>query len=241
MTDFTYEGHELEDFARAANWKAYWMRLVRECLRGAVLEVGAGIGSNTLLLRSPDHRDWVCLEPDARSADTLRRRVQDASLAESVAVITGNIHDLDRTRLFDAILYADVLEHIEYDASELRRANMHLAPGGRLIVLAPAHQYLYSPFDAAIGHFRRYDAGMIRAFELPGLVLEHVRYLDSAGLLASLGNRLFLRQSLPTERQIACWDGCLVPCSRVVDLLFGYRAGKSLLAVWKKEDVSRQI
>ena len=235
MTEFAYAGQELDRFARAANWKAYWMRHVREYLRGAVLEVGAGIGSNTLLLCSSEHRDWVCLEPDNRSAGTLRERLSDSSLAESVTVVTGTTADLDPACVFDAILYIDVLEHIDDDAGELRRACAHLAPDGRLIVLAPAHQYLYSPFDASIGHYRRYNAGMVRGFDLPGLELERTRYLDSAGLLASLGNRVLLRQSLPTPRQIAFWDRVLVPCSRILDPVLRYRCGKSLLSVWRKD------
>jgi len=236
VSDFRYEGGELDDFARAANWKRYWMGHAHDYLHGSVLEAGAGIGSNTLQLCTSDRREWVCLEPDSRSADILRQRLAESSLATAVAVIRGTIEDLDPDTRFDAILYVDVLEHIEDDAGELRRASGHVAPGGRLIVLAPAHQFLYSPFDASIGHHRRYDAAMMRAFQLPGLKLERLRYLDAAGMLASLANRVLLHQTLPTQRQISFWDQILVPCSRVLDPVFGYRLGKSLLAVWRKED-----
>ena len=58
---------------------------------------------------------------------------------------------------FDTILYVDVLEHIADDAAELARARRLLTPEGNLVVLAPAHQSLFSPFDAAVGHYRRYD------------------------------------------------------------------------------------
>jgi hypothetical protein len=59
-------------------------------------------------------------------------------------------------------------------------------------------------------------------------------YLDSAGLLASLGNRLFLSQSMPGPGQIAFWDKVLVRCSRVVDPLLCYSLGKSVLCVWER-------
>ena len=42
---------------------------------------------------------------------------------------------------FDAILYIDVLEHIEDDRAEMARAAARLKPGGALIVLAPAHPF----------------------------------------------------------------------------------------------------
>ena len=59
-------------------------------------------------------------------------------------------------------------------------------------------------------------------------------YLDAVGLLASLCNRLLLRQQMPTSRQIQVWDRFLVPLSRWVDPLLGYRLGKSIVGVWRK-------
>ena len=38
-----YEGTELELFQAAANWKAYWSDKVAPYVRGAALEVGAGL------------------------------------------------------------------------------------------------------------------------------------------------------------------------------------------------------
>jgi hypothetical protein len=58
--------------------------------------------------------------------------------------------------------------------------------------------------------------------------------LDSAGLLASLGNRLLLRQSMPSEAQIQAWDSLLVPPSRILDRLTLGRVGKSVLGVWSR-------
>jgi hypothetical protein len=63
-----------------------------------------------------------------------------------------------------------------------------------------------------------------------------VNYLDSFGALASVGNRLLLRQSMPTLDQILLWDRRLVPISTIFDPILGYRAGKSILGIWKKTD-----
>ena len=49
MNEFKYCGSELELFAAARNWKGYWSQQVKPFLRGDILEVGAGIGSNTIL------------------------------------------------------------------------------------------------------------------------------------------------------------------------------------------------
>jgi hypothetical protein len=105
-----------------------------------------------------------------------------------------------------------------------------------VVVLAPAHQSLYSPFDRAIGHFRRYDRASLAAAAEPvrELALERLFYLDGAGLIASLANRVLLRQSSPSLAQIRTWDRVLVPASRVLDVLAFHRIGKSIVGVWRR-------
>ena len=146
----------------------------------------------------------------------------------------GTVVDLGPER-FDTLIYIDVLEHIQDDAAELRMAAERLEPGGRLIVLSPAHQFLYSPFDQAIGHYRRYNRGMLEALTPGNCRLERCLYMDSAGLLLSLGNRVLLRQSMPSLEQILFWDRRVIPISKVLDRLTGFRLGKSILAIWKRK------
>jgi SAM-dependent methyltransferase len=240
MSDFAYVGSELELFAEVHHWKSYWSKHLRPFISGDVLEVGAGIGANTLLLdRAVDRAQWLCLEPDPRLAAELLRNLQDTDLPKKDSprkyeVVGGTIQDLEAGRLFDTIVYVDVLEHIENDSAELRAAASRLRPGGCVLVLSPAHQSLFTPFDAAIGHYRRYDKSMLRACSPPGLRLEQLKYLDCVGLLASTANRLFLRQSMPTKAQLRIWDSWMVPVSTVLDKLLCYSLGKSIIGVWRK-------
>lgn len=230
-TAFKYVGSELDLFARASNWKRYWSGHVRPYVRGRILEIGAGIGANTVeLARAGD--DWTCLEPDAALAARLERRLAAAGLP--FRAIRGTTADIDAGDRYDCAIYIDVLEHIEDDRAELARAAALLRPGGRVIVLAPAHQFLFSPFDASIGHFRRYSRATLLAAAPPDLALERAFYLDAAGALASAVNRLALRQSMPTAGQISFWDGVLVRASRLLDPVLGYRVGKSVVGVWRK-------
>jgi SAM-dependent methyltransferase len=229
MPEISYVGSELEIFAHASNWKNYVRSQIEEYLTGSVLEVGAGIGSNTLAHLPGPHKRWVCLEPDSQLAACIRRN----PALTSCQVIVGTIADLSAAERFDAVLYMDVLEHIADDAVELRRSAEHLTPGGRLIVIAPAHEWLFSPFDHAIGHYRRYNAATLRDIGPPGMPLEVLRYLDAAGMCASLGNRLFLSSAAPTIGQIRAWDRFFVPLSRKIDSLLAYKIGRSVMAVWK--------
>ncbi len=228
MSQHAYVGSELDLFAKAVRWKAYWRTEILPYVRGSVLEVGAGNGNNTRWLADSPVERWVCIEPDPQLCDQLR------ATPRAPDVLGGTLEDLSETERFDSILYLDVLEHIAEDRSELQRAASHLKPGGHLIVLSPAHQWLYSPFDRAIGHHRRYSERSLRACGPEQLSLVTIRYLDAAGLIASLGNRLFLKQSMPTEGQLRFWDSWLVPVSCRVDWLLGHHVGKSILAVWRK-------
>jgi 2-polyprenyl-3-methyl-5-hydroxy-6-metoxy-1,4-benzoquinol methylase len=230
MSEFAYAGSELHIFEHARRWKAYFTAVLAPWLGGEILVVGAGIGANTQFLEAYGER-WTCLEPDRQLLEELVRRLPRHERRE---LILGTLEKVGATRRFDAIVYVDVLEHIEDDSGELRRAAAHLNPGGRLIVLSPAHGWLYSPFDRKIGHYRRYTKAALRAVAPAGLREEALRYLDSAGLLASAANQLLLRSEMPTLKQIQTWDRWLVPVSRRLDRVFRYSLGKSVIAVWSK-------
>ena len=62
-----------------------------------------------------------------------------------------------------------------------------------------------------------------------------IYYLDSVGLIASATNRFLLHQKMPTPWQIEIWDRLLIPISRILDRVIGYRFGKSIVAVWHKQ------
>lgn len=228
---FEYVGCELDLFAKAVNWKRYWRSCIEPYVGGDVLEVGAGIGANTRILSDLPHRSWTCLEPDR----TLVSRIE---MGPGYCARLGTTCQLTPSDRFDSILYVDVLEHIEDDRAELDRAAAHLNPGGHVVVLAPAHQFLYTPFDRAVGHFRRYSRSMLRAAAPPRLHEVKVVYMDSVGMLASAANRFLLGQSMPNENQILTWDRLMVPLSRGLDPLLLNRVGKSVIGVWRRGGAS---
>jgi SAM-dependent methyltransferase len=239
MADYAYPGAELELFAGATRWKRYLRARIAPFLRGDVLEVGAGIGGTTDFLLSGTAKTWTCLEPDADLHARLAGAVPVYAAREKVpaSALRGVVSDLPASSSFDCVLYVDVLEHIDDDRAELARAAARTRAGGTIVVMSPAHQWLYSPFDEHVGHCRRYDKQRLLEIAPGATPVERVCYLDAAGLLASLANRWLLRASLPTAGQINTWDKLLVPCSRVLDPLLAYRAGKSVLAVYRKQPV----
>jgi 2-polyprenyl-3-methyl-5-hydroxy-6-metoxy-1,4-benzoquinol methylase len=229
-----YIGNELELFKEAHNWKNYYAGFFRQYLTGDVLEVGAGIGETTHSLCDGSQRSWLCLEPDENLTKIIEQKKQAGYLPSLIDVRTGFIDDIDTARQFDAIIYIDVIEHIENDAEELLKAYKCLKPGGKLIILVPAHNFLFTAFDKAIGHFRRYNKQMLRHAAPKSLQLVKLVYLDSVGLTASLANKYFLKQSQPKLKQVKMWDNVMVPLSRITDKIVFNRLGKSVLGIWQK-------
>jgi SAM-dependent methyltransferase len=224
----------LEVFTQAPNWRKYCAGHLAPFVRGDVLEVGAGLGASTFGLAALPRRSWTCLEPDRALAAETEREIAKNGHSLKARVVVGTIEDLPRDQRFDAVIYLDVLEHIQDDARELRTASSHLKAGGTIVVLSPAHQWLFSPFDRALGHLRRYDRRSLREIAPAGLVCERLIYLDSISLIVFGLNRLILRQRMPTQRQVQLWDRILVLLSRVLDPLLRYCVGKTVLAVLRR-------
>ena len=235
MTEaYHYVGDELDLFAAATRWKGYFRQRIAPYLGAEVLEVGAGLGGTTRALCRGDERRWVCLEPDPRLAARLECEREAGRLPTRCEVVVGTLDDRLLDDQFDTVLCMDVLEHIEADAAEMNQAARRGLPGGQVVALSPAHQWLYTPFDRSIGHCRRYTRRTLKGLTPAGLDLVWLGYLDSVGFFASLANKVLLRQAMPTPAQIRVWDRVLVRASEWVDPALGFRAGKSVLGVWRR-------
>lgn len=228
-----YIGNELEIFEHARNWKAYYGSFIKPKLGKQVAEIGAGLGGTTTALCDGTQESWLCVEPDGELTNEIERKINDGVLPTICKSFTGYSSDVEKQ--VDSILYIDVIEHIEDDSAELLQAANLLRTGGYLFVIVPAHQSLYSPFDKLIGHFRRYSRERLKAAVPASMQIETAYYLDSAGYFASLVNKLFLKQSMPTLKQVRFWDRVIVPVSRVTDRLLGYNFGKSVLLIARKK------
>lgn len=96
--------------------------------------------------------------------------------------LPGNLYVYDifskqttMTDKYDLLVMLDVLEHIEAEIEFLQAVRDHLKPGGWLIIGVPMRQHLYSPYDEADGHYRRYSSHYLRAVvRNAGLQIEQV-------------------------------------------------------------------
>ena len=171
---------EASDCDNLSNYTRLQTEWILPYIGRRVLEVGAGGGRLTSTLHAQVKFDrYVAVEP----SPVLLKQFQ--SRCPGVEVNQTRIEDLPAqySSEFDTILLVHVLEHIEEDLEFLRRLCRFLKPGGRIIILVPALNWLMSDLDRNIGHFRRYDNGMMRRLsdEL-GLPLEVLRYENLIGI-----------------------------------------------------------
>lgn len=97
---------------------------------------------------------------------------------------------------FDLLLLFDVLEHIEDESDFLQSVRFHLASSGVLLINVPAHQSLFSDYDRAAGHVRRYSINQLaKLAECNGL---RIRFSTYWGL--PLLPLLLLRKAMKLDR-----------------------------------------
>jgi 2-polyprenyl-3-methyl-5-hydroxy-6-metoxy-1,4-benzoquinol methylase len=205
-------------------------------LGGKMLEVGAGAGTITRMLadRYPSCQ-LVALEPAANMAEPLTAY---AALSDRVTVHQETLaHYVGRGEAdFDAVLYLNVLEHVEDDARELRLAAEVLRPGGSLLVFGPALEALYSDLDYKAGHYRRYALPhLCRLTESAGLSLESARYFDILGVAPYYIVYKLLRQTDISGSTMWGYDRVVVPVSRLLQrILRRPPLGKNVILVATK-------
>src|ERR1700722_8563971 len=119
-----YQAEELELFAQATNWKAYWTSRIAPFIKGDVLEVGAGLGANTGILSTFSRGRYVCLEPDA---ELIQRLQSGLKVVSPVETLNGVVASLAPDEQFDTAIYIDVLEHIDDDVAELAGVAEHIS------------------------------------------------------------------------------------------------------------------
>ena len=223
-----YPSEATEKFDNAKFHRKYCMSFVKKFIQGEVLEVGAGCGSFT--------RDYFNSDLNITLTETDQKNYEDLKKffykKNNVTITNNKIFNIDKK--FDTILYLHVLEHIEEDRKELESAYEKLKKGGRLIIMVPRHQKLYSNFDKAIGHFRRYELDFFEK-NLVNLERKLLISLDSVGYILYFLNKIFFKnETFPSYLKIFIWDKIFTPFTILLDFFTNYKFGKCIVAVYKK-------
>lgn len=223
-------GESLESLSETTNYYEWIAREMGPSLTGKVLELGAGTGTFTrIIARTADHVD--ALEPDGSYASSLDRV---AAELPNVRSIHSNLEGwgVAETPSYDNAVAINVLEHIEDDKGALAQLVKQVRVGGTVALWVPSHELLYSRFDLAVGHFRRYSHGELRALALnAGLRIERLQYMNAAGAIAWAAVATLGSKSPTDGGRAQFWDKNIVP--RVARVESSVRApwGQSILLI----------
>jgi 2-polyprenyl-3-methyl-5-hydroxy-6-metoxy-1,4-benzoquinol methylase len=234
-----YEGRELESMWVAKNYRRWILRRLDPFLGQRIVEVGAGDGSFSELLLERKPQSLTSIEPSANMYPLLVKKLEGIDPGHTVRAIQSTLVNaaLQYPQLEkpDSIVYINVLEHVEDDQAELHTANSMLAPGGRVLVFVPAHEWLMSRFDRKLGHFRRYTReSLTTKFEDAGFRIRFSAYFDVLGMFPWWLKYRVLRSEEMETSLVRAFDRCGVPLSRAFDSLTNFRFGKNVIVVGEK-------
>lgn len=225
----------LEAATNYHRWNYEW---IAPYLGGRILDIGGGTGNHIAFLKDAE---LVSIDLSEEAVHELRARHRDFP---NWSFATGDIADARLVeRLgpasFDTVLSCNVFEHIPDDERAFAHAARLLRPGGRLVLVLPAHPWLYGSMDRLAGHFRRYsadDAG--RKLAAAGLERVALRYVNLAGALGwFVNNRLISHRDLSSSTingQIRVFDRFLIPVLKRIEGVRGMPFGQSLVCVGRK-------
>lgn len=217
------------DLLRRAERYQRWLLSTLGPIRGDVLEIGAGSGNFTRWL-APTADRLVAVEPDAE----LAKRVLALGF-DNVEVLTSRLETMPPERAFDVAVMINVLEHIEDDTAALVSLRDRLKPGGRGIVVVPAHQRLYGRLDERYHHVRRYSKRDVAdVFDRAGLAVDHVRYFNPIGAIGWLVLVRWMASERLTPSSIWITENIVVPLGKVIDAMRFRPFGQSVVALGRR-------
>ena len=227
-SSISYEGTDnLEVMAAARRYNAFLAGLINRYApsNGTILDFGAGMGNYTATTFTPD-RKIICIEPDTNFRTALKARGYEAHVSlDSVADASC-----------DFVYSLNVLEHIQDDGAAARELFRVMKPESRALIYVPAFQALYSGMDKKVGHFRRYDLGMLKSvLGNAGFTIETARYADSLGFFAALAYKWFGNDDGSLNmRGLVLYDRIIFPISRLLDVVAHPFFGKNAVALVRK-------
>jgi 2-polyprenyl-3-methyl-5-hydroxy-6-metoxy-1,4-benzoquinol methylase len=226
-------GETLHSLSGADNYADWIYDLVEPHLGEAVLEIGAGHGTMTERL-ARNGRRVMATDVSTRCTDLLARTFAGHP---AVQVFTGLATPETVKTDYDSVVLINVLEHIEDDVAALKDLSAMLKPGGRIIVLVPAFDALYSDFDARIGHRRRYRRSTLAgAAGAAGLEVDDLHYVNWLGGLAWFFFARMLHQTPTQAWSVKLFDRIGVPLVRRREERSSPRFGQSVFCVARKPD-----
>ncbi len=196
---YAKEGHlTLETMSSAVWYNAWTVKKFERYLTGDILEAGCGHGSFTKTLAT--YGNVWAIDIDATCISTAKNQTRNIARVGYGDIENGSY--FFKHKQFDTIVCINVLEHIKNDTRTLTNLSRLTKKGGHLILLVPAHQFLYGTIDRAIDHYRRYEIDSLTKHLLDaGYEVQFRRRLNLLGAIGwFVSGRIFKNSHIHTKR-----------------------------------------
>jgi 2-polyprenyl-3-methyl-5-hydroxy-6-metoxy-1,4-benzoquinol methylase len=138
-----------------------------------ILELGAGSGNISTFL---SEKGYAVVASDfyQSSIDIMKDK---GIKAFQYDMINDSPFPEDHLKAYDAVILADVIEHLDDPVKALKNAKKFLKKDGKILITAPAQSILWTKYDDFCRHKRRYSAQqLVEHLRLAGYTPVKVRY-----------------------------------------------------------------
>ena len=228
----------LEIISHAKSFNKWMYQRIQSYLRGNILEIGSGIGNISEFVVN-DGYTITLSDYNPAYAEALAMKYGTAKNVQEIITIDLQDPDFFSAYLslrakYDTIFLLNVIEHLQDDAKAIEYCAYMLKPAGRLILLAPAYQSLFSRLDTELGHYRRYRVkDFEKLLKQERFTVIQKQYFNFLGLAGWLVYGRIAGQKQLTAGNFNLFNK-LVPIAKILDRLIGRKAGLSVIVTGEK-------
>ncbi len=220
----------LESMSQATWYNRWTKKQFSNYLTPPILEIGCGIGNFTSFLAKYGHLLAIDINEDY--IKEAKKRVQGKAQIGFGDVESGKYFFKERN--FSTVVCINVLEHIKDDKAALKNIHKLLATNRILILLVPAHQFLYNLIDQSIGHYRRYERGQLeRLLKECNFEIVKIRNLNFLGSIGWFIAGKFFKETQVSEGKIKIFN-LISPIFLLLENIFEPPVGTSILVIARK-------
>jgi SAM-dependent methyltransferase len=235
---FSKEGDtNLLSTKKAANFTNWMYDEIKPYLRGNILELGSGIGTYSEKVVKDFNKNIVVLSDiDQEYIKNLQNKFQSYKNVFVKKIDISEPEDFSDFKCkINSVFALNVLEHIYDDVKALNNIYDSLEIGGNLVILVPAHKFLFNCIDKAIGHYRRYSKEeVISKVMQTKFKIEKMFYFNFAAIPGWYINGNILRKQVVSENVISLFNKFIPILKFIERYIIFHRFGISLIVVLTK-------
>ena len=244
MTTFNYKEEDpeglltLEAIRDADQFNRWMYDQVAPWMQGEILEIGSGIGNlseyfirDKAKITLSDIRENYCSLLESRFPEYVAN-----NLVRKIDLVAPNFNKRfpEYLEKFDSAFALNVVEHIEEDQLALQNLFSILKPGGKLMILVPAHPFLYNRIDTSLQHYKRYtNKKLEEIISTAGIKINRTYGFNAMGMPAWWLSGVLFRSSQIKNDQMNLYNK-LIPIAKLIDKLVFNKFGLSVITLATK-------